>query len=211
MKKLALAGATAALLAVPAFAQHAGPMPAQPMTRAAVQERVQIQFARVDTNRDGFITEAEVQAMAAQRQAKRAERVQKNGQRRANVFERLDADRNGAITQAEAQAVAAKRQAPEQRRANLFARLDANRDGSITRAEFDAAAAQRVQRRGLRGAHAARLGGRLIERADADKDGRISLAEFTARRLAHFDRLDANRDGTVTIEERRAARAQRKG
>jgi len=206
MKTFVLAGAAAALLAVPALAAQ-GPQrtPGQPVTRADMQARVQTHFARADADRDGFITKAEAQAAAGQMRAKRAERQAKRGAGRANLFERLDADKNGSVSRAEAGAVAARanRKGNGERPAGLFARLDANNDGAVTRAEFDA-------RRSLRGAHMARLGGKLFERADSDRDGRISLAEATAQRLARFDRMDANRDGTLTREERQAHRAQRK-
>jgi Ca2+-binding EF-hand superfamily protein len=199
MKRYALAGAAAALLAVPALAAQ-GPnrTPGQPVTRAEMQARVQAQFARADADRDGFVTQAEAQAAADRWKGTR-------GAGRGNFFERLDANKDGSISRAEAEAVPARanRQGNGERRAGMFARLDANNDGMVTRAEFDA-------RRGLRAAHAARLGGKIFSRADSDGDGRISLAEATAQRLARFDRRDANRDGTLTREERRAHRAQRK-
>lgn len=240
MNKLLLGAAVAlTALASPAAAQQGvARSNAQPMTRAAVQARVQTQFAMIDGNRDGFISQPEARAFAGHRQAQRAERQdrrgerqakraerrgEKQGQGRGNLFARLDTNNDGVITQAEAQAVQSRRQAQSQgqvrgqRGAGLFARLDANRDGNITRAEFDARAAVRGDRRGDRAVRMANRGQRgafgpqMFARVDSDRDGRISLAEVTAQRLARFDRLDANRDGTLTREERRAARAARQG
>lgn len=50
----------------------------------------------------------------------------------------------------------------------------------------------------------------LVVRADADGDGRISQAEFIGRRLEHLRAVDADADGSVSIEERAAARQQRR-
>jgi Ca2+-binding EF-hand superfamily protein len=156
MKTLVLAGAAAAaLLAVPTLAQAPAGQGAQPMTLAAMQARVQAQFARTDANRDGFLTRAEAQAQAAahpgreqrlanreQRQAKRAERLARldtdrglrtNEQR----FTRLDANKDSRLSLAEVTA----------RLATRFQRLDANRDGAITREERRSARGQRQSRR----------------------------------------------------------------
>lgn len=200
MKKFALAaGVLVALAAVPALAQPAGSFrgPAQPLTRADVQARTQAQFARADTDRDGFVTQAEAEARAevarADRRERRAERLGNRGERRARVFARLDANGDGMISRAEFDARAAQRGDRAERRG--------------FRAERRAA---RMERRGQRGGFAA-LGQRRFENTDADRDGRISLAEAQARALARFERLDADRDGRVTREERLRAREERRG
>ncbi len=198
MKRSILAGAAAAaVLAVPALAvqQKSADGGARSVTRAETQAKVQAMFARADSNRDGFVAQAEAQALA--------------GQGRGKLFERFDSNRDGSVTRAEAEAVAARADGRRGRQphSGLFARLDANGDGIITRAEFDARAADRAKRmQGVRGAVAARMFARL----DSDRDGRLTAAEVTARSLARFDRIDLNRDGTLTPEERRAHRAQRR-
>lgn len=171
------------LVAAPAYAAAQQSRTHQSMTRGEVQARVQANFARMDANRDGFVSKAEAEA---QRAARQAEREGKRGERRDARFAALDADRNGAISRAEFDA----RQAP---RAN----------------EDKPAGGKRMGQRGMRGHRGGMMtggfGAKMFERADADKDGRISLAEASARSLAMFDRSDANKDGTVTAEERRAA------
>jgi Ca2+-binding EF-hand superfamily protein len=206
MKKLLFAGAAAAaLISIPAMAQMAGDRQARqagPMTRASVQAAVQARFARVDADRDGYVTRAEADTrVAAARGEMRERRAERQGQRAERMADR---------------------------RAGLFDRLDTNKDGSISRSEFDAHAAARSERRAARGGEmrggrgkrharmmrrqhmggmgAGQFAGAMFERLDADKDGRVSLAEASTRALAMFDRADANRDGTVTLEERRAAR-----
>jgi Ca2+-binding EF-hand superfamily protein len=197
MKTFIFAGAALAVLgASAALAQPAqGPRNVQPLTRAAVEQRVDAGFARVDANRDGFVTREEARAVA---QARRGQRGEARGARQAQRGER---------------------------RAERFARLDTNRDGQISRAEFDARAGvrggDRAERRGMRGERRvgggmfARFGGGMFGQADANRDGRVSREEARTGALALFARIDTDRDGTVSVEERRAARegmrAQRQG
>jgi len=205
-----LAAGAAPALAQPAPAAPQGPAAglqrghmSRPVTRADVQARVQRMFARVDTNRDGFVTRDEIEAA-------RALRGNGNGRGlRARGF----AGRGAA------------QRDPARRGERLFARLDGNHDGVVTRAEFDAAMAARQQRvaargpmgEGMRGrARFGRAGfggfrGQMFDRMDLNHDGRVSVQEATAFALQAFDRADANRDGVVTPEERRAARAARTG
>ena len=205
MKKLILGGvAAAAMLAVsPVVAQVApvaAPTPvAKAHTRADAVAHVQQMFARLDTNRDGFLVKAEADAARAavqgQRAQRRAERAQRVAQR---------APRDGS---------------------QAFDRLDVNKDGSISRAEFDATRQQRMARRdrngdgrpdarapGMRRMMAMRgmgaMHGRMFEMADANRDGRVSLQEATAAAYQRFNRVDANRDGTITREERQQFRQQ---
>lgn len=208
MKNIAFIVALAATAAaLPALAQP--PVPpapgpglqrgrlAGPMTRADVQARVQRMFARLDANRDGYVTRDEIEAA-------RTLRGGRHGPRGMGAERGVRAD-------------------PARRGERLFARLDANRDGVVTRAEFDAAMAARQQRAAARGAMGeasgagARFGragmggfrGQAFERMDLNRDGRVSIDEATRVALQAFDRADANHDGVVTPEERRAARAAR--
>jgi Ca2+-binding EF-hand superfamily protein len=207
MKKFVFAGAALAVLGdSAALAQPAlGPRNAQPLTRAVVEQRVDAGFARVDANRDGFVTQEEARAVA---QARRGQRGEMRGARQGQRVER---------------------------RAERFAQLDSNRDGMISRAEFDAHTGvrggnraerreARAERQGMRGQRRgggqgggmfARFGGAMFGQADANRDGRVSRQEARSGALALFARIDTNRDGTVSVEERRAARegmrAQRQG
>lgn len=185
MKKLLMGGAALAL-AVPALAQVASaPAPkaqnaAKIHTRADVQAKVVKHFARVDADRDGFVTKAEADAAM---QAFRGKRAEKRTERREHRFERLDTDGNGAITRAEWDAAQAKRQ-------QRVAARDHDGDGRHDRARFG--------HRGMAG-----FGGHMFETADANKDGRVSLQEAQTAALQHFDMADTNRDGQVTREERK--------
>ena len=189
MKKIISLGAAAvAVLATPGLAQPAGGAPQRggEITRAQVETRVRDMFARVDANRDGFVTQAEAQAVGA---AVRENR----GERREAAFARLDANGDGSISRTE-----------------FLGRGD-RADRGERRGVRDERRAGRLERRGQRGGLMARLGGKRFERIDANKDGRISLAEVTTQRLRAFDRADANRDGRVTRDERQAIRGDRQG
>jgi Ca2+-binding EF-hand superfamily protein len=184
MKKLLIGGAAFAL-AVPALAQVA-PAPAPQMqhamkvqTRAEVQAKVAEHFARVDTNRDGFVTKAEADAAM---QAFRGKRGEKRAEWRGQAFERLDTNRDGAITRAEWDAAQAQRQ-------QRVAARDQNGNGHPD--------AKRLGHRGMMGG----FGGHMFEMAD-NRDGRVSLQEAQSAALQHFDMVDTNRDGRITPEER---------
>jgi Ca2+-binding EF-hand superfamily protein len=244
-----IGGAIAAMVAVStAFAQvQPAPPPGQPIPqagqpawqhgqrapgymmrtedRAEVAAHVQKMFARLDANRDGFITKSEADAEQAQRserfqqrQERRAQKMEKRGKGRdqAAMFDRIDANHDGKITQAEADAA---QQAHEQAMGGkpahahavaiggLFARADTNKDGVVSRAEFDTLASQwhgRFERAGMHRGFA----GRMFDTADTNKDGRVSLAEAQAVALQHFDRADLNHDGKLTPEERQQVRQQ---
>ena len=184
MKKL-LIGVAALALVTPAIAQIAqAPAPAAPQVRAAkvhtraeVQAKVAEHFARLDSNRDGFVTKAEADAAKAQF----ADRIHKRaGEHRANAFERLDTNKDGSISRAEWDARTAQR---EQR----IAERGEHRGGRF-----------------MRGMHG--FGGHLFEMADANRDGRVSLQEAQTAALKHFDMADSNRDGQITPDEHRQMR-----
>ncbi len=193
MKTFMIAGAAAALLGGASVVAQPAPQAAAPaQTRASVQARVAEHFARIDTNRDGFVTQAEAQAVPA-------DRVKQSGQRTAAraqgnpgaMFDRLDTNRDGAITRAEFDAMHAQRQ---QRRAAR----DTDGDG-------------RPDARRMGGGHRmAGLGGRMFVMADVNRDSRVSLQEATDAALQRFDKVDANRDGQITPDERQQMRAQRR-
>jgi Ca2+-binding EF-hand superfamily protein len=224
MMKLFLGGAAFAALFVSAAAVAQTTAPASPTVRTHrshsyfarnenrtdVPKHVQKMFARVDLNRDGFITKDEVATSEAAYQARQQQQAPK---RAAKLFERLDANHDGQITLAEVEAAHAARYAATDRQttrtrpvhSRLFDRADANKDGVITRAEFDAARAngglhfrQASMHRGF--------GGRMFDSADTDRDGRVSLAEAQQLALQHFDAADLNHDGVLTPDERHQAR-----
>ena len=211
MKKALFAGVAAAafIATAPSIAQNtstaapaaAPAAPHKPMarehTRDEVVAKVREHFARLDTNRDGFVAKDEAEAGREQIKAKFAEN---RAERKEHRQERAGL-----------------------RREHMFERLDSNNDGAISRAEFDAAHAQRdgrMARRGPEGAHRGRMlhgmmmgsmhamHGRMFEMADLNKDGRVSLQEAQDAAVRHFDMADANKDGRITREERIQRRQQ---
>ncbi len=191
MAGAAIAQAPAAQPALPAPGAHAGHhrmMMQQPQTRDGAIAKVREHFARLDVNRDGFVTGDEMKAQRAERagkwREKRAERRQ--GRDPAAAFDRLDANRDGVLSREEFAAARAMR---GERRAEGGKRM------------------MRMHRMAAMG-H-----GGMMKRADANNDGKVSLAEAQAAAVARFDRVDINRDGTITPDERRDAvqkmRAQR--
>ena len=198
MKTLLLSAATVAAAAIsPALAQSAATevhiMQTQPMTRTAMVQKVQEHFAKLDKDRDGFVSKDEADSGRESMHSKMHDRIES----------RLAGD--GV-------------EMPD--RGAMFDRLDANHDGSISRDEFTAAKPQVNERKVIvikdgedgdtrirmhRMGTGMRFGGHLFEMADADKDGRVSMQEATNAAAAHFDKADSNRDGTLTREEMRAA------
>ena len=201
MKKY-LIGGVALLVSAAAIAQDAttaaptAAKAAKVHTRAEVQAKVAEHFAKLDTNRDGSITQAEADAARQTSRSARGERVKERREdRREHAFDRLDSNRDGAVSRTEWDAASAQR---EQR----VASRDRNDDG-------------RPERGGYRKAGMHGFGGQMFTLADANKDGRVTLQEAQAAALQHFDTADANRDGEVTREERKQLhqkmRAQHRG
>jgi Ca2+-binding EF-hand superfamily protein len=168
-------------------------------TRDQVVAKVRDHFARLDTNRDGFLTTAEIEAMRGQH--KMGQWMRPDGRRMAM--------RTGPVGDPNA----------------IFDRLDSNRDGMISRDEFAKGRELRVERKivmnGAPGAPGSMLDGHhpgmmmmhrmggmmrghMLKTADLNKDGRVSLQEATTSALQHFDQADANRDGRITPDERRS-------
>ena len=167
MKTLILSSVAAAALAVTAaYAQPASPLRPLPAaaakvhTRAEVQNHVAQMFARLDTNRDGAVTQAEADAARGQWMEKRRERA---GERGGAAFDRLDTNKDGQVSRQEWDR---GRQVREQRMAGagqmhgmhragmgfggrMFGMADANKDGRVTLAEAQAAALQHFDRMDL--------------------------------------------------------------
>jgi Ca2+-binding EF-hand superfamily protein len=217
MKTHLIAGLAVAAIALPVLASAQIPSatppahhsaPGKSMTRADVGQKVQQHFARLDTDRDGFITKAEADAAKQSWSEKRHQRMEHRG---SAMFDRFDTNKDGVVTRAEAEPFFASRQVdiahvepgdskPRRNWDALISRHDANKDWAISRAEQ-----KMVQRRPAAGMHHVGLG-RLFERADSNNDGRVSLAEANAAALAHFDAADTDRDGIVSRSEMRQAR-----
>jgi Ca2+-binding EF-hand superfamily protein len=180
------------------------------MTRAEVVRHVSDMFARLDTNKDGYITRGEVDAlhqkmvgamgMAGDMQHRLAERGIMMGDRSA-IFDRLDTNHDGNISRQEF--MAGHGQAREARVMIL-----SNREGVPGAAPPPGVPGMRMHMHGM-GAGMGMGIGRLFDMADANHDGRVSLAEAQAAALAHFDKADVNHDGRITPDEHRHVRIMR--
>lgn len=155
--KYLLAGASAALVAAVAMAAPGGDRFAKldtdgngSVTRAEIDAKTAERFAKLDGDRDGFVTKAEMTAHHEAMKAKRAERAEKrSGDPARNAEHR--AERAG-------------------KRGDHFARRDADNDGRLSLAEFQAGGAKR------------------FERLDADRNGTVTREEMTKAREARKTR-----------------------
>ena len=125
------------------------------VTLAEVNARLDQRFKAIDTNGNGQLEQAEMQAAREQHRAKRAERREargaemadkpggerrggKRGEGRGEARGQIDANGDGVITRAEFGAKALAR----------FERADANKDGVVTAEERAAMREARKARRG---------------------------------------------------------------
>ena len=181
------------------------------MTRDEVVKHVRDMFAKLDINRDGFITRQEVDALhqkmvgamgtAGDMQQRLAEHGIMMGDRGA-MFDRLDTNHDGNISRQEFMA-----RQPEVRQERVM--ILSNREGVPGVPGAPGVPGMRMHMHGMGG-----LGGHLFDMADANHDGRVSLAEAQALALAHFDKADTNHDGRITPDERqnvRMFRLERRG
>jgi Ca2+-binding EF-hand superfamily protein len=113
----ALAAVAATVSTTPALAQET------PATAAAKYKR---EFAATDTNKDGFLTRAEVQARISRMNVGPGRPDAVHAKRLADLwFDRADANKDGKVTEAEGQALLIA----------TMKRYDANRDGRVDAAE----------------------------------------------------------------------------
>lgn len=179
--------------AAPAPMSH--PMRDKTTTRAEVVQKVREHFGEMDSNKDGTVTTAEIDAA----RTKRFEDFKAFDGGHAMVmgdpgaaFDGLDANKDGYISRDEF--TKAREERVERR--------------IVKREEFRSSPKEGkdVRRHVMRMHGPGGFGGGMFEMADANKDGQITQAEAEALALQHFDQMDTNRDGQVTPEERRAIR-----
>jgi Ca2+-binding EF-hand superfamily protein len=177
-------------------------------------------FARLDINRDGFLSRAEAEALGVRSHAVSIETT-------TSAFHRLDANGDGFLSKAEAEATlagipGASFEASDADRdgflnlaeasphlrwlesrnipagAAAFETLDANRDGFLSRAEADPVL-RNAQISGGRYVTAPRY---TFDGLDTNRDGFLSRAEAApAANPLTFDRYDGNRDGYLSRAE----------
>lgn len=149
---------------------HPDPMGDKTVTKAEAQAKAGEMFAKLDSNKDGKLDQADRAAHTATR--------------KAQMFDRLDADKNGAVSRDEFAAAQQQRQAgaPGEGRKGMrgghggghgkggkmmLRMADGNKDGVVSRDEFLAA-------------HA-----RMFDAGDANKDGKLTADE----RKAHHAKM----------------------
>jgi len=141
------------------------------ITRAELKQYRENQFKAADTNGNGSLNSIEVAAMAKVRLAERLN----------TRFARLDKDKNGKLTLDEM----------GKRRRWVFWRIDRDGDGAVTKEELNRAAERRQPRRmAIR-----------FNRLDDNRNGLISKAEYVDAPARLFRRFDRNDDNVVTREE----------
>lgn len=125
----------AALLLTPAVA-------AAQETRGSASAKLDTEFAQSDTNRDGYLSRAELEArMGKMRVAGGRSLDRTHATRMAGLFlARADADKDGRVSRAESRALMGK----------VFARYDLNGDGRVDGTESANARADAKARAGAR-------------------------------------------------------------
>lgn len=179
MKKLTLAAASALTLAL-----------AVPMIAQAGGHKGGKHFEQMDTNGDGAIARAEVEASALA------------------SFGKLDANADGFLTQEELKA------GHEAHRAEMKAKWAEKAEGKEPRApkaDMDPAKAEAWKaKKEERKAKMVEKSAERFAAVDTNSDGRWSQAEYTAHRLEHFTKLDTDGDGNISAAEQAAAKAKMK-
>lgn len=210
LSAVALAGGGVAIAQERAAERAQAPRDAEhTITLAAMQQRGERIFARMDANGDGVIDRADRAA------------------RQADRFAKMDLDGDGEVSRAEMQSAREarleRRQERREARRNArqasgktdrFAMLDLDGSGGLSQEEMATARAQRGDRTSTETAMqparraAMRMGKArtMLRAADADGNRAVTRAEFDAALMQRFSRLDADNDGTVTAAERKAAR-----
>jgi len=137
-------------------------------------------FDRIDADRDGRITEAEVKQALGGGDGRWMDKTADA------AFRRFDADQDGRITAAEWKG-----------RPESFQRLDANQDGAITREELTP---KGPRRRGEGpDVRSGKDSARFLEKYDANRDGQVTKEEFPHER--RFSEIDADQNGILSDAE----------
>ena len=173
-------------------------------------------FERYDVNKDGVITQEEVEAVIVERFNSfagengvitlddfRSAWVENSRNPMVRAFQRLDSDGDGTVTAEEFNASSDA----------MFNRLDRDGNGELTRpgrgeragANKDSAKPDQRGQRSMAKRSGSRHGGhgaqRLMDRFDTDKDGKITRAEFDQVRTTLFGNADADNNQSVSLEE----------
>lgn len=171
------------------------------LTRDELLQHVRRMFARLDANKDGYVTREEVEGLHGRFASMGADMHRRiEGHRgmlgnRAQAFDRLDANHDGVISREEFM-----KASPEVRERKVVIMRE---DAEMPRADGTGMHEMGMHEMGMH-----RMGGfgeHLFTMADKNHDGRVSLKEAESAALEHFDKADLNHDGKITPEERRHA------
>ena len=161
---LLIAAAMAMLVDCPAHGQvkkpAETPQPAgpQPIKRTAFIAQMDSQFSKMDADKNGHLTKAEIE------QFQQSQALAEAQERNRALFAQLDADKNRQLSPAEfAKLVAAS---PPTDATPIMARIDGNRDGQVTPSEYRTATLAN------------------FDRLDTDKNGTVTPVEMKAGGVA---------------------------
>ena len=167
-----------------------GPPPA-PETRVQAEAKAKEHFARIDADKDGFVTRAEADAEMA--------RMKSEGLGR--YFDMMDANKDGQVSRAEFDAFharAAEMMPPPPPPGAPTPPPPPPPPGDHSGHAMPPMPPMPPM--GPMGPGAGPMG--LFEASDTNKDGKVSQAEAVAEALRRFDAADTDRNGIVTPEER---------
>ena len=138
-RSLFIAGAAIAAIIVSSAAYAQAPRPAaaqaKPVARTEVIRQLNANYKRLDSNGDGAVVAAEIQA--AQGRATQAITAQFVARRNA-AFKQLDTNKDGQLSPAEFNAGSPPPQLRPPAPATIIQGLDANKDQKVSPAEFSA-------------------------------------------------------------------------
>lgn len=154
------------------------------ISRAEFIAQAEARFAKMDTDKNGQITQTE------RRAAHMGMRGMKHGKRGGGMPGMMAQTPPGAEPQ-NGPLAGMERMGRGGGGGAMLARLDTDGDGRISKAEYAATATTRYERMA--------------------KDRGVSRADFDAREAQRFARLDSNSDGYIDAAERTAAMANRPG
>lgn len=152
---IAAASVAALLFASPALGQaKVATTSDAPLPRAQFIAGMDGEFRKMDSDKNGQLTRAEIEQFQTQQQA-----AQGRARNKA-LFGQLDKDKNGQLSQAEFAKIATP--APVANAQPMIARMDANRDSQISGAEYRTATLAN------------------FDRVDSDKNGIVTAEELKA-------------------------------
>ncbi|WP_160060908.1 EF-hand domain-containing protein [Psychromonas sp. L1A2] len=157
------------------------------ITKDEAKGRLSKHFDKIDSDKNGVITQAELSEMQKMHKGK----GHKKGNKEVS-FAKLDVNSDGVITKDETKGRLAKH----------FDKVDTDANGSITSAEFE------LVKNMKKGKHGQKVS---FSTLDVNKDGAITKDEAKGRLLNNFDKIDGDADGKITTQELDAKRGDRKG